>query len=171
MKKIIYGAVVIVVLVVSTFIYLEISKKNNSYSTPEEALKNDEQEELNLLEIVDTKIYGEVGYVFYYSQLDAPKDYLAVGIIHKNKYGWRVDEIMGVGSIKKNNEGIASGKDQYIVGFAKKEIAKVKVGTHEAEMVEIENEYMNAFLFHDVDAENLGELEFEYVDKEGNELP
>ncbi|WP_067725570.1 hypothetical protein [Oceanobacillus damuensis] len=170
MKKLIFCIAVIVIMVVFTFIYLENSKKSNSYSTPEEALRNNEHEYLDVLEIVDPKIYEEVAYVFYYSQFDAPKDYLAAGIINKNKYGWRVDEVIGVGSIDKNNEGMASGMDEHIVGFAGKEVAKVKMGTHEAAMIEIENEYMNAFLFHGVDSELLRELEFEYFDKEGNEL-
>ncbi|WP_156290995.1 hypothetical protein [Oceanobacillus salinisoli] len=172
MKKIIFGIIVVVIVMISVFVYLENSKKNNSYSTPEVALSNVENPKLDVLEIFDTKFYDNVAYVFYYSEVgETPKDYLAAGKIIKNKYGWRFNEIIGVGSIDKNNVGMSSGKDDYIVGLASKEVTKVKFGNHEANMITMDEKEMKAFLFHGVEPDLTAQTDFEYFDKEGSELP
>jgi hypothetical protein len=172
MKKITFGIVVVLITVVSALVYLENSKKNNSYSSPEAALSNVENPKLDVLEIIDTKLYDSVAYVFYYSEVgEIPKNYLAAGKINKNKYGWRFDEIIGVGNIDKNNAGMSSGKDDYIVGFATKEVDKVKFGIHEAKLITMDKKGMRAFVFHGVEPDLMGQTDFEYFDKEGNELP
>jgi uncharacterized protein YxeA len=170
MKKIIIGISVVVIMAVSAFFYLENSNKNNSYSTPEEALSNVKNPKLGVLEIIDTKLYDDVAYVFYYSEVDeTPMSYLAVGKMDKNKYGWRFDEIIGVGNI--DDAGVASGKDDYIVGIASQKVDKVTFGSHEAVLIPIDRKGVNAFLFHGVESELMGQTDFEYFDKEGNELP
>ncbi|KSU61905.1 hypothetical protein AS034_13855 [[Bacillus] enclensis] len=172
MKKIIIGIVAVVIMMVSALFFLENSKKNNSYSTPEEALSNVENPRLRVLEIIDTKLYDSVAYVFYYSEVsETPKNYLAAGKINKNKYGWRFDEIIGIGNIDENNAGMSSGKDNYIVGLASKEVEKVQFGIQEAELITIDSKGMKAFLFHDVEPDLMGHTDFGYFDKDGNELP
>lgn len=172
MKKIIIGISVVVIMVVSAFFILENSKKNNSYSTPEEALSNVENPKLDVVEIIDTKLYDDVAYVFYYSEVgETPKNYLAAGKMNKNKYGWRFDEIIGVGNLDKNNVGMSSGKDGYIVGLASKEVDKVIFGSQEAKLITMDKKDIQAFLFHGVEADLIGQTDFEYFDREGNELP
>ncbi|QHE51598.1 hypothetical protein [Pontibacillus sp. HMF3514] len=171
MKKIIFGIVVVITLAY-VFVYIEHSKKNHSYSTPEVALSNVKNPKLDVLKIIDTKFYENVAYVFFHSAVgETRNNYLGVGRINKNEYGWRFKEIIGVGNIDNNNSGMASGKDDYIVGFAKKEVDKVRFGNHDAQMITIDNKYMNAFLFHGVDSDLLGQTDFVYLDTEGNELP
>lgn len=172
MKKIIIGIVVVGVMVVSAFLYLENSKKNNSYSTPEEALSNVKDPKLEVLEIIDTKLYDDVAYVFYYSEVgQTPKNYLAAGKINKNKYGWHFDEIIGVGNLDKNNVGMSSGKDDYIVGLASKEVDKVMLGSKEAKLITMDKEGIKAFLFHGLEPDLTERTDYEYFDKDGNELP
>lgn len=172
MKKIIFGIATILIMGVSSFFYLENSKMNNSYSTPEEALSNVKNPKLAVLEIIDTKLYDNVAYVFYYTEVgETPKNYLAVGKIHKNKYGWHFDEIIGVGNLDKNNAGMSSGKDDYIVGLVSKEVDKVKFGNLDANLISMDKRGLKAFLFHGVDHDLMGKSDFEYFDKEGNELP
>jgi hypothetical protein len=152
---------------------LENSKKNSSYSTPEEALRNVKNPKLEVLEIIDTKLYEDVSYVFFYSEVGKPKNYLAAGRINKNKYGWRFDEIIGVGNIDKGNAGMLSSKDEYIVGFASKEVEKVEFGNNYADIIELENKDIKAWLFHDLESDFLEQNDFDikYYDKKGNDLP
>ncbi len=170
MKKI-TGFVVVVITLVSVLVYLENSKKSNSYSTPEVALNNVENPKLEILEIIDTKFYEKVAYVFYYSKVgETPKSYLAVGVMNKNTYGWRLDDITGIGSIDKNNIGMTSGKEKYIVGFASKKVERVMFGNQIAKMVTMDKENLNAFLFHDVELNLMTQTDMNYFDKEGFEL-
>ncbi|WP_226647242.1 hypothetical protein [Mesobacillus subterraneus] len=170
MKKVIFGFLFIIIIAGSAYIYLENSKKNHSYSTPEEALSNVKSPKLEVLEIIDTKLYDRVAYVFYYSEVgQTPKNYLAAGKINKNKYGWRFDETIGVGNLDENNVGMSSGNDDYIVGLISTEVEKVKLGDHEATLITMDK--MKAFLFHNVEADKMAQTEFEYFDKEGIELP
>lgn len=173
MKKIIFGtALIVIILASAAFIYVENSKKNNSYSTPEEALRNVENPKLDVLEIIDTKAYDHVAFVFYYSEVgETPENYLAAAKIIKNKYGWLFDEIIGVGNIDKNNAGMSSGKDDYIVGLASKEVDKVQFGSSEADLITMDEAEMKAFLFQGVEPDLMSQTDFEYFDKEGNELP
>jgi hypothetical protein len=173
MKKVVFGIVVFVIMVVSAFVYLEISKKNNSYSSPEVALSNVNNPKLDVLEIIDTKFYENVSYVFFYSEVDIPKNYLAAARINKNKYGWRFDEIIGVGNIDKGNAGMLSSKDEYIVGFASEEVDKVKFGIHEAEIITLDKKDIKAWLFHGLESDLMeqNDLDIKYFDKEGIELP
>ncbi|WP_409250637.1 hypothetical protein V1502_10695 [Bacillus sp. SCS-153A] len=136
MKKIVLGILIILVIVVIAFIYSEYSKKHNSYSTPEEALGNLEDPIFPVLEVIDTKIYGNVAYVLFYSTVgESPDSYLAAGRINKNDYGWSFHEIIGIGNIDKDNLGMAAGKGDYIVGFVQKDVDKVMFETKEADMI------------------------------------
>ncbi|WP_226086555.1 hypothetical protein [Mesobacillus sp. S13] len=169
MKKVMFGFVFIVIMVGFAFFYLENSKKNNSYSTPEEALSNVKNPKFEVLKIIDTKLYDRVAYVFYYSEVgEAHKNYLAAGRINKNKYGWRFDETIGVGNLDENNIGMSSGNDDYIVGLVSTEVEKVKLGDHEATLITMDK--MKAFLFHNVEANLMPQTDFEYFDDEGIEL-
>ncbi|MBT2636732.1 hypothetical protein [Bacillus sp. ISL-39] len=169
MRKIQFGIALIVIIVASAFLF---SKKNNSFSTPEEALSNVKNPTLDVLEIIDTKLYDRVAYVFYYSEAgEIPKNYLAAAKIKKNKQGWRFDEIIGVGNIDQSNAGMISGKDDYIVGLAAKEVDKVHFGSLEAKLITMDKKDMKAFLFHGVEPDLMNQADFNYFDKEGNELP
>ncbi|MCP8616331.1 hypothetical protein [Salirhabdus salicampi] len=173
MKKGIIGVLLFVIMAVSSFVYLENNKKTNSYSTPEQALSNVKNPKFDVLEIIDTKFYDNVAYVFFYSEVDIPKNYLATGKIKKNKYGWQFDEIIGVGNIDNDNTGLLSGKGEYIIGLASKEVDKVMFGTHEVDIIPLDNQGIKAWLFHGLESNNLNQADFDikYLDKEGNELP
>ncbi|MBP3951842.1 hypothetical protein [Bacillus suaedae] len=171
MKKILLGFGVVVTMVVAAFISLENGKKNNSYSTPEAALNNVENPKYEVLEIIDTKVFDSIAYVFYYSEVGLnQKNYLAVAKIDQNKYGWRFHELLGIGDINESNVGNSSGKDNYIVGFAPKEVDKLKFGSVEAELIAMETKGMKAFLLHGVESELMGQADFQYFDIEGHEL-
>ena len=170
-KNILASALIVIIVVSAALLYVENSKKNNSYSTPEEALSNVKNPKLDVVEIIDTKLYDHVAYVFYYSEVgETPENYLATAKIHKNKYGWLFDEIIGVGNLEKNNAGMSSGKDDYIVGLASKEVDKVQFGSYEAELITMEKKGMKAFLFHGVEPDLMSQTEFDFFDKKGNEL-
>ncbi|MBX0358428.1 hypothetical protein [Halobacillus sp. Nhm2S1] len=170
MKKITLGFVVCLVIVVVPLIYLDI-KKNNSHATPEDALSYVKNPKHAVLEVIDKKFFDGVAYVFYYSQVgETPKNYLAAARLQKNMYGWQFDEILGVGNIEVSNVGMASGKDDYIVGLAPKQVHKVIIDKYEAEMITIDRENIRAFLFHEVEADLMGQTEFQYFDEEGNKL-
>ncbi|MCA0972208.1 hypothetical protein LCM20_16490 [Halobacillus litoralis] len=171
MKRVITGIAVVVLTLVSSHYFLENSKKDQSYSTPEEALRHAENSEFEVLNIKDRKLYEDTAYVFFYSEIgDSPKNYLAAGIVNKNTYGWRVDEINGVGMIDKDNVGSSSGKDDFIVGFVSGEVADVKLGTLEADLIHLEERGVNAFLLHGVKPRLIEHTDFEYLDGEGHEV-
>ncbi|EDL66538.1 hypothetical protein [Bacillus sp. SG-1] len=66
---------------------------------------------------------------------------------------------------------MSSGKDDYIVGLASKEVDKVMLGSKEAELITMGKEDIKAFLFHSLEPDLMERTDYEYFDKEGNELP
>jgi hypothetical protein len=165
------GIVIFAVLLVITF--LEVSERWNSYDSPEEALLNEDRPALPVEEIISTEYYEQTGaaYVIFYSQVEEPKDYVAVAAIEQNRNGWRFIDIGGVGYADNPNPGSFIGLDnRYYSGLAEAEVAQVRVGEHEIGTLELEGSDSSVWLLDNIDKDDLNGEELEFFDEDGELL-
>jgi hypothetical protein len=173
MKKIIFSIVIVFILIVGTFVYLEFDKKNNSFPTPEEALYNIEEPKLKVIEVIDKKIKKDnrLAYIFFYSEIDKSKDYIAIATIVKNQYGWQYADMSGLGKIDVNNIGNYTGKDkEYFIGFAPAKATKVKLGIYEAELISLEEQEVKIWFLQGISIDEFEENKLLFLDEEGTEV-
>ncbi|MGP4107903.1 hypothetical protein [Virgibacillus sp. L01] len=172
MKKVIISIVTVLILTIGVYVSLDVNKKNNSFATPKEALNNMEEPNFEILEVIDTKFSEDknVSYVFFYSEVDKPKNYLTAAIITKNKYGWKFAEMVGVGDIAVGNAGNSTGHDGYRIGFAASEVAKVQLGIHNADIIPLEDKKMKAWLLHGLSSDEFEKNELQFLNEEGKRL-
>ncbi|MFC4559768.1 hypothetical protein ACFO3D_16405 [Virgibacillus kekensis] len=172
MNKVIIGIITVLILTIGVFVFLDFNKKYNSYVTPEEAIYNLEEPKFEVLKVIDTKIFEDenVSYVFFYSKVDKPKNYLAVAILNENKYGWKYTEMVGVGDIAEGNSGSSIGRNGYRIGFAPSEVAKVQLGAHVANIIRLEKKEIKAWLFHGLGSEEFEKNELKFLNEEGKVL-
>jgi hypothetical protein len=155
-----------------SFYLLVTSEKKNSFSTVTEAFNNINNPQLQIIEVIDTLYFEEkrIAYVIFYSSIDKPKDYLAVAKFTRNKNGWQFERINGVSYISKGNVGNSSGNEDFTIGLTTLEVAKVRLGNHEAKMILLEEKDMQAWLFHGVSNEAFKNNELTFINKEGDVL-
>ncbi|WP_202081190.1 hypothetical protein [Caldalkalibacillus salinus] len=169
MRRLIPSIAILVLVMAGIFIYLELDKKNESFTTPQEALKNIKEPTLEVNDMIDTIFFEDdnKAFVVFYTQIDKPKDYIALARFNKNKYGWIFVDMRGVGHINAFDTGDSSGiGGEYDIGLAQSEVAKVRLGIHEAELIPLEEDIV-VWLFHNVSPEDLKENELLFLDEEG----
>ncbi|MFS0864660.1 hypothetical protein [Fredinandcohnia sp. 179-A 10B2 NHS] len=169
MKKLKYTLIGVVVAVVVVIIYLENYKMENSYSTVEEALQNSEFTSLEVQEVIKIIEEQEYSYVVYYTQLENPKDYIAMARFQKNRHGWLSLDQVGVAPIEGSETGDFTGNDnEYFIGIAKGDIAGVKLGSKDAILIPLNEKGIKIWFFHQPSVEVFDEKGIQFLDKEGN---
>lgn len=145
--------------------------KETHFSTPLEALMNVNDPSLKVLEIIDERIYEEdnYGYIFFYTQLNEPKDYYVVSEFKKETNGWKFVSMFGGGPVEKHEKsyyfysgGYEEGKQ---FGLANPEVSYVRRGNREAEIVPLQNNLKIWFIYKP----SLEDLEYdlEFYDDKG----
>ena len=165
------GIVIFAVLMV--ILFLEVTERWNSYDSPEEALLNEDSPALPVEEVISTEFYEETGaaYVIFYSQVEEPKDYVAVAAIEQNRNGWRFIDIGGVGYADDPNPGSHIGIDnRYYSGLASAEVAEVRVGEHEIATLQLEGSDASIWLLDNIDKDDLNGEDLEFLDQDGELL-
>lgn len=87
MKNRILITIFSITFITAIVFYFDISLRNSSYSTPDEALINLESSPYKISEIIET-LYTqekEYAYIFFYTQLEESKDYFAHAEFEKGK--------------------------------------------------------------------------------------
>jgi hypothetical protein len=175
MRKKVYIFSAIIIVIIGLIVYLDWSERNSSFATPEEALENIKNSSLEVLEIIDKKVLeaNNYAYVFFYSQMDEPKDYYVVSEFEKGKYGWQFVRMFGGGNIVEDNAnggltvgGVESGK---YYGLATSNVYTVKLGHREAELISLAEKDMKIWIFFNPTSEDM-ESKLEFLDKDGRLL-
>jgi hypothetical protein len=138
-------------------------------------LENVKNSSLEVLEIIDKKVLksNNYAYVFFYSQMNEPKDYYVVSEFEKGKYGWRFVRMFGGGNIVEDNANgslsvgdVESGK---YFGLATSNVSTVKLGNLEAELIPLDEKDMKIWIFFHLTSEVM-ENRLEFLDKDGKLL-
>ncbi|WP_349408534.1 hypothetical protein [Pseudalkalibacillus sp. SCS-8] len=159
-----FGIIIFTILLLS---YFEYKEKQHAFSTPETALNNLKEMDLEVVEIISTRFFEKesVAYTFYYSKINRPKDYLAVAKFNKNNHGWRFENVIGVGNIDLNNVGNSVEKNGTLIGFSDYGVKSVELDVHKAEIVPLEEKQLKVWLFHGLNHEEKeDEIQFLHMD-------
>jgi len=143
----------------SVFLFLDYEYKKTSLRTPEEALKHIHHPRVKIGEIIDTeKIENKhIAFVFFYTKIKYPKDYLGVATFRKYKNSWKFVRMDGVGNIISSNSNtldtgipltdLGLNNRYYWIGFITKNITNVKIGTHNAKIIPLNHKDLNIFVY------------------------
>lgn len=170
MKKAIFSVFSIVILMVGIFIYFDFNERKNSFNTPEEALKNIKKPKYEVIELIDTKMNRaeDYAYVFYYSQIEEPKDFFAISEFEKNKYGWKFNEVyQGILlSSLKNGSGYVINENKnddkhYLYGIASSDVTNVELGMQVAELIPLKDKDLKMWIIFNPSSKDLdSDLQF-----------
>lgn len=175
MRRKIYIFTGIIILFVGLFIYSDWNERNLSFATPQEALENVENPSWKVIEVIDTRVYEEdkYGYVFFYSQMNEPKDYFVKSEFKKGKYGWKYVNMFGGGYVKEPNykayNYVGSSEDGEQYGVAGSDTVSVERGNRKAELIPLDSNNLKIwFIFKPTPEQEKGDLYF--YDENGNLL-
>jgi hypothetical protein len=175
MRKKVYIFSVVIIFIVGLMIYLDWNERNSSFTTPEKALVNLKNSSFEVLKIIDKKVLetNNHAYVFFYSQINEPKDYYGVSEFEKGKYGWQFVDMFGGGHIVKDNTngGLSVGdvESGEYYGLATSNVSTVKLGHLEAELIPLDEKDMKIWIFFNPTSEDM-ESKLEFFDKDENLL-
>ncbi|MFD2044171.1 hypothetical protein ACFSTA_09775 [Ornithinibacillus salinisoli] len=169
MRKELYRLGIIAVLLAGIIIYVDFNNRISSFSTPTEALRNLEDPTLEIQEILET-IYVDdhYAYLYFYSEITEPKDYICVSTFRKGTYGWKYVDMFGGGKITKDNTNgsLKSGDGDYLLGFATAEVASVQLEEQKADLLPLVGTDFQLWVFHRLDPA-LIDREIQFFDTNG----
>jgi hypothetical protein len=165
MKKGIVITALTVILITSVFIFLELT---NSYSTPEEALRNINNPKKEVEEVVETIIIDETNtsYVIFHTA----DDMILVARFDRNIFGWKYADIIGLGLENEFRTGDYIGSKNFYMGGVLSNISKVKLGTKEAELIPLDGTSMQIWILHNTTRKYFKNNDLIFINKEGNEI-
>ena len=132
----------------------------NNYASPEEALENVKEPSWEMQELIDTRVLEseDYAYVFFYSELDNAKDTLVISELEKGNSGWKHLKMVGL-SIKEGNANgstsVGGVEDGIYYGLATNDVASVKLGYNDAEIIPLTEKNMKAWVFYNPTFEDL----------------
>lgn len=169
MRKLLFAGSILLIL--GVYFFMENQARSSFFATPEEAVSNTADPSLNVDQLIETKIYDQTAYVFFYSQEDETEgNDLSVAEVHQNENGWRMKEAIGLGDMDQRQKGSAMGTEHFIAAYAWPETVRVTYGPYEAEEVELNHDSIKVFFLHDVEDGLESDYLFSYFDADGQEI-
>ncbi|MEN2768963.1 hypothetical protein [Ornithinibacillus xuwenensis] len=168
-KRKFYRVTIIFILLTIAIVSFDIANRSSSFSTPLEALENVEDPILTVQEPIKTIQVDDYAYIFFYSQVHSPKDYIGVSKIKKGKYGWKQVDMLGAGFLSDNiiNGDLAS-QNNFSVGLATLEVSSVIVNQQKATIIPLNEDAAKIWFVTNI--EDTNETEIQFLDNQGKPL-
>ncbi|WP_070120497.1 hypothetical protein [Bacillus marinisedimentorum] len=141
------------------------------YATPQQAAEQifDGEWSIPMQEVIHTYVNekGTSAFVFFYSQMNEPHDYLGIAQASKTDEGWVISDVSGAGHLNPANTGnetISFENPAVLTGLAPDGAASVRSKDTAAQMIELPGKPVNIWYVPESDSKNAAEGRYRFYD-------
>ncbi len=146
------------------------------YATPHQAAEQivDGQWPIPMQEVIHAYVNeeGSSAFVFFYSQINEPKDYLGIAQARKTDEGWEISDVAGAGHLNTGDTGMETkpfDNPSLLTGIAPKEAAAVRSKNSEAQIIELPDKPVNIWYIPQSSHRTTADS-YRFFDENGNQI-